>query len=107
MKKSFSLFHRFHEQGEPVVRTVSLIISHFRKLLLLKEAQTQKTSEPLEKILGVHPFFVKDYLSQAKAFTQNDLRKIFTNLMSLSENMRSSNMSQETLFENFLQNVCV
>ncbi len=107
LQKSFTLFHRFQEQGEPVIRTVSLIISHFRKLLLLKDAQTQKANEPLEKILGVHPFFVKDYVSQVKAFSQQDLRRIFVSLMTLSENMRSINMSQETLFENFLQNVCV
>lgn len=107
LQKSFTLFHRFQEQGEPVIRTVSLIISHFRKLLLVKDAQNQKVSEPLEKILGVHPFFVKDYTNQAKAFTPQDLRRIFVSLLTLSENLRSSNMTQATLFENFLQSVCV
>lgn len=107
LRRSYKLFERFHEQGEPLIKTVSLVISHFRKILITKEALTQSQSASLASLLGVHPYFVKNYQSQAKRFDLKTLKTIYAELMTLSQNLRSSSLAGITLFENFLQKACL
>lgn len=107
LKRSNSLFQRFFEQGEPVIKTVSLVITHFRKILLTRETLQNRQSQPLESLLGVHPFFVKNYQNQAKKFSLKSLNRIYKNLLDLSQNLRSQGASPEALFEDFLQKTCL
>lgn len=100
------LFRRMIEQGEPVMRLVSMVINHFRKLLLVKSAGRLGSKE-LASLLGVHPFFVKDYQQQAAQFSLVQLNLVFTRLMNLSIAMRSAGLSAEGLFEGFLQETCL
>jgi DNA polymerase III subunit delta len=103
-----NLYMRMKEQGEPVIRLMALIISHFRKLLLLKEAQKKGVGQnELPHLLGVNPYFMKDYLSQARLFALSDLKTIYESLMTTSYQLRTVNISSHTLFESFLQKVCV
>lgn len=108
-----ALATRMSEQGEPLIRTVAILITHFRKLLLTREAAFSESravpasAGDLAHILGVNPYFVKDYLGQAKRFTMAELKRVFVRLMDLSENLRSSPLHKDGLFEDFLQNVCL
>ncbi|MBU0505236.1 DNA polymerase III subunit delta [bacterium] len=103
-----NLYMRMKEQGEPVLRLMALIINHFRKLILLKEAQKQGVNQnELPHLLGVNPYFMKDYLTQARLFALSDLKNIYENLMTTSYQLRTINISSNTLFESFLQKVCV
>lgn len=105
--RAHGLYLRFLEQGEPLIKTVSLAIGHFRKLLLTVDAKATRSSEPLASLLGVHPFFAKDYEKQARRFTPKSLKRIYSDLMKLSVDLRSVKAAPETLFENFLQKACL
>lgn len=99
------IYVRMKEQGEPVIRIVALVINHFRKLMLTKSFRGGE--KELASLLGVHPFFVKDYSSQAQKFSEEGLKGIYKGLMELSVGLRSVGASSETLFQGFLQGVCV
>ena len=107
LSMSLNLFRRILEQGESVIALVAMAITHFRKLLLTSDFKAHPTEGPLEKVLGVHPYFVKDYERQAKGFSLEGLKKLYQRLMRLSEDLRSSQVSKELLFTNFLMEVCV
>lgn len=102
----FKLYSRMKEQGEPIIKLIALIINHFRKLLktraVMQSSQRQDAGQ-LAQQLGVHRFFVKDYVNQAKRFSTYDLNRVYQKLMGLSVGIRSNGPSPETLFESFLQ----
>jgi DNA polymerase-3 subunit delta len=106
--QSAQLYRRMQEQGEPPIKILSLLIGHFRKILLTCEVQNSGRSRvPLESLLKVSPFFVKDYEAQARKFELNELKTLYKKLMRLSEDMRSSRVNKDVLFEGFLQETCV
>lgn len=102
------LFRRMIEEGEPLVVVVGMVVAHFRKLTLAREAQSApRGGIPLAQLLKTNPYFVRDYENQAKRFHLDELKKIYGRLMRLSEEIRRSSMDKALLFENFLQAVCL
>ena len=101
-----NVFYQLIEQGEPVMRLISLIIRHYKKLLMACDANTMSQNE-MAKIIGVHPFFVKDYTAQLRYYKRKDLQGIYKRLLDLSLDMRSNGAKPETLVKNFIQQVCL
>ncbi len=103
-----ALFTRMREQGEPLIKIITLIINHFRKLLLAHTHLVERASQQdLMKVLGVPQFFLKDYTEQVRQFSLLELQTIFKKLMKLSEQVRESGVSPDLCFENFLKEVCL
>lgn len=102
----YQLYLRLIEEGESLIKILSLIVTHFRKLLLTKELKNEGQTVLAQK-LAVPAFFVKDYLQQSSGFSLTELKTIFGELMTLSENVRHSSISQHVLFCDFLQKVCL
>lgn len=101
------LFRRMVEQGENAVKIVSLVIGHFRKLLLAREALAHGASVQLASILKVSPYFAKDYEIQTKLFALAELKSLYKTLMDVSEDLRSSRVDRNLIFRNFLSKACV
>lgn len=102
------LFRRMVEEGEPLVVVVGMVVAHFRKLVLAREAQTApRSGVSIAQLLKTNPYFVRDYENQAKRFSLDELKKIYGRLMRLSEDLRRSSLDKALLFENFLQAVCL
>lgn len=99
-----TLYLKMLEQGEPVIKIIALIVGHFRRLMFIKDsaANTQ-----LASLIGVPPFFVKEYERQSSRFTKENLIDIYQKLMMLSVQIRSVGPTDATLFETFLQQVCL
>lgn len=102
--RALALFRRMVDQGEPVIKIVALVVGHFRKLLL---ASAAGPGEDLAALLGIHPFFVKEYRAQLKRFTPGELAWVYRRLMDVSVGLRSDGASPQTLFETFLMDVCI
>lgn len=102
------LSRRMLEQGEHPVALVGLLVAHFRKLsLACDHAATHRNDLSLETLLGVSPYAAKQYASQARHCTPRDLKKKYRSLMRLSVDLRQSGASQGTLFQDFVQGVCL
>ena len=95
-------------QGEPLVRLVFMIARHFRLLLLAHEGLSDRLSEQeLASRLGVHPFFVKDYLRQARKMTFESLRKIYRGLLACDRALKRSPLDPRYVVDQFLMQVCL
>ncbi|OVE81782.1 DNA polymerase III subunit delta [bacterium K02(2017)] len=112
-KKYFELiklYKKMTEQGEPVIKTVALITNHFRKLFKVNALVVNKgvrDNKQIASLVGIHPFFVKDYMQQLRFFKGDALRGVYKKLMQLSVQIRSNGPTVESSFESFLQDVCV
>ena len=60
----------------PVIPIIALLFSYFSKLLILHQAGVQKEGE-LAKLIGVPPFFMKEYIQAARIF---NLAKVIENI---------------------------
>lgn len=101
--------HRLTEQGEPIIKILSLVVAHFRKLKLLKSRLQRGPTADAEMaaLLGVPPFFVRDYQDQVRLFSPIELTKIYKKLTAVSEDLRTTGASNHNIWEGFLQDVCV
>jgi DNA polymerase III subunit delta len=101
---ALGLYRKMQEQGEAPHKIIALITSHFRKLLLLKSAPAQTNAASL---LGVSPYFVKEYEAQIRKFSLSQLTGIYQQLMVASLGLRSTGASGHTVMESFLQKTCL
>ncbi|SMD38923.1 DNA polymerase III, delta subunit [Reichenbachiella faecimaris] len=66
-------------KSNPIIPIVANLFSFFNKLLLLHHAK-DKSEKHLASLLGVHPFFVKEYIMAAKNYP---LAKVVSNVRHL------------------------
>lgn len=105
-QKAISLFDKMTEQGESPIKLHALVVSHFRKLILVKENE-RMPADQLARAVGIPPFFTRDYLAQCRKFTLSQLQVIYKELLSLAIAMRSSGASPTTAFASFIQKTCL
>lgn len=67
--KANKIIHIFaqNHKDNPIIPIITILFQFFVKVLLVHQS-SQKTSEHLAKLLGVNPFFVKDYLKAAQNY---------------------------------------
>lgn len=108
LKEAQRVFAKSVQQGESAIRLVGLCRNHFRKLLLVKDNQKSSLSkEQLAKLIGVPPFFVKDYQEQVKSFSEKQLSKVYRKISDLNFSLRDSRIAAPLLFESFIQETCL
>lgn len=54
-------------KDNPIIPIITILFQFFAKVLLVHQS-SQKTSEHLAKLLGINPFFVKDYLKASQNY---------------------------------------
>lgn len=60
----------------PFVVNITILFQYFSKLMIY-HSLTDKSKQTVASQLGVHPFFVNDYVNAARNFKSNQLKKIF------------------------------
>lgn len=106
--KATGLFLRLCEQGEAVNKIVALLIRHYKKLLLTSCGVKKGFSpDELSRVLGVHPYFLKQYLGQVRTYTEANLKHIYARLLDLSWDLRSSGTRPETQLAMIIQEICL
>ena len=107
-KKSLSLLHNLLAQGEEPGRTVAMLTRHLR--LLLKARDLMKTSLPREQMaiqLGVAPFFLNGYLTQARRQSARDLWGGLGLLLEADERLKSQSRRQQlTIMDLLIYRLC-
>jgi DNA polymerase-3 subunit delta len=102
------IYARLVEQGESPIGLTAILISHMRKLLVVREGLDKKLPDAtIMSQTGLFPKIFQDYRSQAGLFSFVRLKRIFRNLMTLSEDLRRSRLSTKALMGNFFQDVCL
>ncbi|MFN3316276.1 MAG: DNA polymerase III subunit delta [Raineya sp.] len=67
--KANKIIHIFAQnpKDNPIIPIITILFQFFAKILLVHQS-SQKTNDHLAKLLGVNPFFVKDYLKAAQNY---------------------------------------
>lgn len=91
------------DQGESEVGILAMITRHIRILLLTNEGlENRLVGGDLAQYIGVPPFFVNQYVAQAKKWKSSQLQNSFYGLLECDRNLKSSRVSPD----NFLtQNI--
>ncbi len=68
-------------RSNPVIPIIALLFNYFSKLLIIHHVGPQKESE-LARIIGVPPYFIREYMQAAKIF---NLKKVIDNIHYIRE----------------------
>ncbi len=92
-------------KNNPEVVVISNLFTYFQKVFLLKRAQVQQEAE-VSKLLGVHHFFAKDYLTATRNYTLVQLkqsihaiRKADLRIKGLEGQMEASSVYKELVYQ--------
>ena len=107
IKKAFAIIQYFSQnpKNNPLVMTVALLYGFFSKLLMY-HALTNKGDTA--KVLGVHPFFVKDYHTAARNYPMKKVSAIITAIREVdmkSKGVGAANLPQGDLLKELLVNI--
>lgn len=95
------------EQGQSEVGAVAMIARHLRILGLVREgAKEGWTGSELCARAGIPQFFLKDYQSQARVWSDDKLSKMVTALKDTDRALKSSPISAHIWLENFILQAC-
>ncbi|MDO8519820.1 MAG: DNA polymerase III subunit delta [Deltaproteobacteria bacterium] len=107
-KEAASLLEKMSVMGESPVKLLFMVIRHFRLLFLAQEGLKAGLGEmELASQLGVRPFFVKDYLRQARAMNTAGLKKIYRRLLDTDRALKSSRLDHRLVMDQFLMEICL
>lgn len=101
--KALALLKNILDNGESPVLILNMLARHFRLLSKAKEvAGRLPDGADVARYLGVHPYFVKNYVSQARNFSKSELSAAFRLLHRCDRELKSSRLSRERILERAL-----
>lgn len=104
---SFTHLANLLDNGQNEIGCLAMIIRHFRILMLCQEALKEGLSQAqIASRVGVHGFFIKDYISQAKEQDMNHLLKVYDVLLDTDRALKSNPLSSHLWLENLILQAC-
>jgi DNA polymerase-3 subunit delta len=95
------------DNGQNEVGVLAMTIRHFRILLLCQEALKEGLSQPqIASRVGVHGFFVKEYIEQAKTQDAQQLLQVYDVLLDTDRALKSNPLSSHLWLENLVLQAC-
>lgn len=100
LAKALAHVHNILDGGQSPVLVLNMLARHFRILAKAKEI-TGRLSDRAEiaNYLGVHPFYARNYLDQARNFPAGELRNSFKLLHRCDRSLKSSRLPKERILE--------
>ncbi len=103
LAEASDLMNQMMTKGEPPVRILHLLVRHFRILFVARECLDEgKGEKDIAVKAGVSPFFIKEYLDQAKKINQKGLRTIFGWLLSADKKLKGSPLAPRLVLDDLL-----
>lgn len=106
LKKALKQLHLVLGQGEEPLKALALMARHYRLLARAGGLLGGERSLPeaqMAKALGVHPYFAKEYLDQAKGFKKSFFKKCFASLCACDKALKSSRHKPEVILEKLVR----
>ena len=94
IKKAHMMLYKMIQMGEPIVKILGLISSHFRRLFFAK-INGKKSNEELARVLGCKEYAIVKAKEQASKFKAIELKNIENIILETDYNMKNGIMSQE------------
>ncbi|MCZ6634085.1 MAG: DNA polymerase III subunit delta [bacterium] len=103
--KATALLKRLLEQGESPVGIVAMLLRHITILRKAQWVQGLPRSEMASR-LKVRPFFLNNYLDQARGFEDQDLWNAFDALLEADNTLKSRSSAPYIVLSNLIYRIC-
>ena len=105
--RSLDLLARLLENNENSIGILILVARHIRILSRIRDGQRKGWKRNrLISATGVPPYFMNNYLSQAKIWTESQITQTMTVLYETEKALKSSPLSAHIWLENFILQTC-
>lgn len=96
------------DHGENEIAVLTMVTRHYRILLLCVEGLKEGLSPAqIASRVGVHGFFIKDYIQQAKGQNIKNLQKTYSVLLDTDRALKSNPLSSHLWLENLVVQACL
>ncbi|RDK87235.1 DNA polymerase III subunit delta [Marinirhabdus gelatinilytica] len=107
IKKAFAIVQYFAQnpKNHPLVMTVALLYSFFSKLLKYHALSNKAEAS---KVLGVNPYFIKDYQTAARNYSMKEVSAIIASIREVdlkSKGVGAANLTPADLFKELLTSI--
>jgi len=100
LSRALAYLHNLVEHGQPAPLILHMLARHFRILAKAREIEGRVMDRSdIARYLGVNPFYVNNYVSQAKNFSRQELRRSFQTLHRCDRAIKSSRLPKERVLE--------
>ena len=103
---SFSILGKLLLDGERPTAIIYWLTQHFIRLIKTKSFSPKKSLVPLSVFLGIRPFFVRDYKSQAGNFNLEQLELALLLLHQADLEIKSNRLPNKLALELLVYNLC-
>jgi DNA polymerase III subunit delta len=104
---SFTHLANLLDNGQSEIGVLAMTIRHFRILLLCQEAVKEGLSQSqIAGRVGVHGFFIREYIEQAKTQDSRHLLRIYDVLLDTDRALKSNPLSSHLWLENLVLQAC-
>lgn len=87
------------ENNFELIYILTMLFRYFQSLLMFNELRRDyKTDEKISKIIGCHPFFLKDYEIASKRYKFEELENIFDILLNTEIELKTYNIDEKNLY---------
>ncbi len=105
--ESLKTLQRLIDSGQSPVGIVALIGMHFRRLFFIKNLINQgKDNSEIARYIGISPFFIKEYIQQARLFGSEEIKSLFELFFKVDLQLKSSPLSQGIILESLVFKIC-
>ena len=96
LSRAFSITNFLINQGTSAVELIATTAIHFQKLLKLSSLISDgKSKDDLARAIRVHPYFLNQYQSQLKNYTQREIENALVELALADEKTKSISIADE------------
>jgi len=108
LKESLRILKKMLEQGEYVGNVLGAVIRHYNNLFEIRERLDKNEGrDSIAKATRIHPYFLKNYISQANKVSKKDLTKVFDNLLLTDIALKSRKLPNKIILEKLLFDLCI
>lgn len=106
-KQSYKLLHDQLNLGSHELYVLTMLTRQFRILLQVKEIIDQEPNHyTVASRLKLHPFVAQKAVRDAKQFTLDELKRAYTQLLSIDVKIKTSQVDPRLMFDLFITRIC-
>ena len=108
LSESLRILKKMLEQGEYVGNVLGAVIRHYNNLFEIRERLDRREGQDsIAAATRIHPYFLSNYVSQAKKISKKDLKKVFDSLLLTDIALKSRKLPSKIILEKLLFDLCL
>jgi DNA polymerase-3 subunit delta len=106
-REALSLLHRLLDEGKAPLYLFAMIVNQFRTLIQVKGLLGRnKSGQEIARELKLHPYAAQKAVQQARSFSQEQLRRIYSRLLETDLAIKTGQMSDLLALDMLVVDLC-